>query len=354
MSKLRDFCGPPGPLLLIGVILAGGFLVQRDFRRTQTKIISALHPAVNDLPLTKATLAELLSWHRVHPIPRLSYTSIAHTRIKTLDGPIDYSIDVAEVSSVKQSLEGWMPKSPEDLPIPWPIVAGARYVSPYIFAQIASILASRIKDGAFDNNAEPVRFLMRTLAQHSVVTPTTASFIYRSDWEAFDTVIPGGWKSAFGDAAITMGLCELYEATHDADTLALAQKYATSLLWKGEKTDTLNVDDAGYLWFEEYPKVEGRFTHVLNAEIFSTFALMKLVSITGDHSYEPMIRAGLATSARYIFDVRNPGNRSYYNVGGRRIADYGPQRMVIFAAALSDITGNPIFAAAKEALMTDE
>lgn len=349
-SKVIANCGAPIPLFLtIGAVVCIGVLLH-----SQAKYRKVIDRIAKEVVASREATEEILAWQRIRPVTGLSVATIGGKRVKVLDGPIDFKVDVATATSVRGTRAGWMPSSPEELPVPWPILAHKPHVMPYEFAQILSIYAHKIEEGRMVKDAVQIRRMLGTLEEHSRVSSDRASFIYDYDLEEFDGFVAKGWRSAFGDAAVVMGLCELYEATRDPALMALARKYAASLVYDGKNTDTLYVDRAGYLWFEEYPPIEKLRTHVLNGHIFTTFALIRLSYLADDRSYEPLIRAGLATSARHILDSRNPGGRSSYNLGGKRYPDYGPERMILFAKTLKEITGNPIFAAAEVALTTDE
>jgi hypothetical protein len=148
-------------------------------------------------------------------------------------------------------------------------------------------------------------------------------------------------------------LLDLHEATADDRYLDLARSYVAGLTDTKTTEKLWRIDAAQYLWFEEYPAIDGRPTSVINGHIGSVLVLHRYWTVTGDEAVLPLIRAGLATAARYMWKVRNPGGISAYWLHDMTIPDYGPVRATNFANALLAISEHQSFRELSDALKTD-
>ena len=113
------------------------------------------------------------------------------------------------------------------------------------------------------------------------------------------------------------------------------------------------LDGSDFLWFEETPPLNGKRTHIMNGHIATVLALYRYWQVTGDESVLSLVRAGLATAARYMPEMRRPGQVLAYWLYDKSLPDYGPLRMIIMAKAMGEISDNPAFGRIEEMLLTD-
>lgn len=237
---------------------------------------------------------------------------------------------------------GWRWRREGDLPLPWPELyrANGEEFNPYTFLLNARIIAAKIKAG---DEAETFRralpYLLRQLERYSTVEPGGFAFVtYEFAYDCYGRMVPAGWRSAFGNAAVMLGLLDLYRSTGDAALLARARAYLLPLL-SVDRSDGVTVTDKDhYLWFEEYPSP---VSHVINGHIGVLLALYEYEQLTGDRSLRQFIAAGLTTMRHYLPVARHPGHPSAYGLFDLAQADYGPARIVNYVRAIAAISGDP-------------
>lgn len=301
---------------------------------------------------SSAALAELRRWNSVRPISDLQAETLAVGNVKVLNVDIG-AADVRSYLAVAEDLAMWQPKDDTDLPFPWPIRDGKPAFSSYYYAVNASILMRRWRvtgDKRFltlISVLEDARERETVREGHSAFIAASSSLIQAS------AIIPAGWRSALANAFMFVGLLDLHEGTGDERYLDLARSYVAGLTDTETSEKLWRVDASQYLWFEEYPSINGRPTSVMNGHIGVVLALHRYWTVTGDAKVLPLIKAGLATAARYMWEVRNPGGISAYWLYDPTIPDYGPVRAVRFAEALLTISGHRTFHELSEALRTD-
>jgi hypothetical protein len=289
-------------------------------------------------------------------VPDLTHISLGGKHIKAVKAELRPDVDVVSVLSLRTSLN-WTPKGPSDLPVDWPKLYIETYhqpFEPYTFAINAAIMAYQIKGKALKSDAPNIDALLAALKRYSD-TLSGGALAVRYD---FDNIlaggtIPAGWHSAFGNGAVVIGLLELAEATGDGEIRELADKYVDALRWQGTDSDIVMMDGSDFLWFEETPPLNGKPTHIMNGHIATVFSLYRYWQVTGDETVLPLVRAGLATAARYLPELRRPGQVPAYWLYDTSVPDYGPLRMINMTKTMGAISDNPVFGHIMEMLLTD-
>jgi hypothetical protein len=293
---------------------------------------------------------------KVKVVPDLTYISIGSKNVKAVKAGLHPNVDVLSALSLRHALN-WMPKGPTDIPMEWPKLYVETYhqpFNPYTFAINAAIMAYQIKGKVLTAEAPNIYALLGALKRYSDTRQGGALAVrYDFDNPTREGTIPAGWHSAFGNGAAIVGLLELTEATGNEEIRDLAGKYVDALRWDGADSDIVMLDDSDFLWFEETPLLNGKRTHIMNGHIATVFALYRYWQVTGDESVLPLVRAGLATAARYLPEMRRPGQVPAYWLYDTSLPDYGPLRLIIMTKAMGEISNNPAFGRIEEMLLTD-
>lgn len=288
-------------------------------------------------------------------IPNLQRTNIGGMWVKTLAGSIDYSYDVISIQSMNKTVPvTWSPKQPSDIPFPWPAsytIKGQLFAS-YTFAQNAIALARLYKtEGMSLRISEALNYLISQLDDY---TDNQNRIFYSFDYDLTNTKLIAPWKSALANSQAMQGLLELWNATNDTKYLNRARLLRYPLLLiNATNTELTLVDKSSWLWFEEYPPIDGIPTHVLNGHVITLFGLYRDRQLTGDTSLDNYIRAGIATAVRYYWQARRPGDTIRYWIYDYDMPDYGPLRAINFVTAMNTILPNPKLNELKDALFTD-
>lgn len=291
----------------------------------------------------------------VHIIPNLQRTSVGGAWVKTMNGTLDFSYDVVAVQSMNKTVPtSWAPTQASDIPFPWPAsyVALGQSFSAYTFAQNMIALAKLSQtEGLSPRISTAVSYL---IGQLDAYTDTSNRIFYSFPYGIAGHTLTPPWHSALANAQAMQGMLELWRVTNNGQYLAKARALRGPLLLTGGvNTGSTLVDGASWLWFEEYPAINGVPTHVLNGHVIGLFALYRDRQLTGDTSLDNYIRAGIATAARYYWQARRPGEIIRYWIYNYDIADYGPLRAINFAQAMSVILPNPKLSELVDALRTD-
>lgn len=276
------------------------------------------------------------------------WPNIAGHPVKALNVPLNMNVDVLAV----MSLGGASPWNGQSLlPVAWPpqyVNVYRQEFNPYTFAVNASMLRFNKDAAKIEDRRKSTLYLLDQLAKY---TKDDAIF-YDFDYSQADGTFQKGWTSALGNGLVALGLLDLAEAVSDPTLRTQAKRYLDKLLWKGQNTDLTLVDRSSYLWFEETPPLNGKPTHILNGHSLVVFAMYRYMQVTGDRSYEPYVKAGLATAARYFWEARRPGGIPMY-WRYDETEDYGPLRAINYADTMASISGHPIFSEFADALRTD-
>lgn len=192
------------------------------------------------------------------------------------------------------------------------------------------------------------------IGQLDAYTDTSNRIFYSFPYGIAGTTLAPPWNSALANAQAMQGMLELWKVTNDGQYLAKARALRAPLLISGGANTALTlVDSASWLWFEEYPALNGVPTHVLNGHVIVLFGLYRDRQLTGDTALDNYIRAGIATAARYYWQARRPGDIIRYWIYNYDMPDYGPLRAINFANAMNVILPNPKLLELTDALITD-
>jgi hypothetical protein len=120
------------------------------------------------------------------------------------------------------------------------------------------------------------------------------------------------WYSGMGQGEALSAFVRLYKITEENEYLEIAEKIFRSFTYlKGENEPWIvYVDEAGYLWIEEYPREEP--THVLNGFIFGIYGLYDYYLLKKDTLSKQLLQASITTIRQYISEFRNEGDISFY------------------------------------------
>lgn len=287
-------------------------------------------------------------------IPGILRTNVGGAWVKTLSGSLNLGYDAIGVQSMRRAVVNWNPSQPSDIPFPWPAsyVSWGQPFSAYTFALNAIGLAGLIaSEGLSPRISAALQYLLGQLAAY---TDTQGRVFYSFNYSVNGHTFTAPWHSALANSQALQGLLELWNATGDIQYLTLARGLRGPLLLTGGVNTGLTlVDGASWLWFEEYPAINGVPTHVLNGHVISLFGLYRDRQLTSDTSLDNYIKAGIATACRYYWQARTPGEIVRYWIYDDTLPDYGPLRAINFVDAMNTILPNPKLAEVADALRTD-
>jgi hypothetical protein len=121
------------------------------------------------------------------------------------------------------------------------------------------------------------------------------------------------WYSGMAQGLALSAFSRLYLETKDARHLRIAdQIFASFRPRRREGVPWVStVDDAGYLWFEEYPR-RVRSDRAFNGHIFAVNGLYDYHRATGRSAAMHLWQAGVTAAAGHLPEIRNPGWISRY------------------------------------------
>lgn len=291
----------------------------------------------------------------VHIIPSLQRTSVGGAWVKTMNGPLNFTYDVIAIQSMNKTVPAaWAPTQPSDIPFPWPAsyITWGQPFSAYTFAQnVISLSKLILTEGMSPRISAAISYL---IGQLDAYTDSQGRVFYSFAYPLAGKTLTPPWHSTLANSQAMQGLLELWKVTSDPQYLVKARVLRAPLLMTGGVNTPLTmVDGASWLWFEEYPPLDGVPTHVLNGHTITMMGLYRDRQLTGDASLDNYIRAGIATAARYYWQARRPGEIIRYWIYSYDMPDYGPLRAINFADAMNTILPNPKLAELVDALRTD-
>ena len=163
---------------------------------------------------------------------------------------------------------------------------------------------------SFDLTAD-ARYLDRAIAQATRLVDTKV--VSRDAWYfpyPFDFALHGRaaetmrapWYSAMAQGLALSLFVDLYERTDDDAWLTAATGTVASFR-NGPEAGmpwVIHIDDAGYLWLEEYPvDPPNRSDFTLNGHLFATFGLFDYATLTSDPLTTTLFDGGVTTARRY-------------------------------------------------------
>lgn len=288
-------------------------------------------------------------------IPNLQRTNVGGAWTKTLTGTINFNVDVISIQSMNKTIPAtWNPTQAKDIPFPWPnnyIVWGQPF-SAYTFSQNMIALSKLFStEGMSPRISASISYL---IGQLDAYTDTQGRIFYSFAYPLANKTLIPPWHSTLANSQAMQGLLELWKATNDIQYLTKARFLrAPLLLTGGVNTPLTMVDSASWLWFEEYPPLDGVSTHVLNGHVITMMGLYRDRQLTGDTTMDDYIRAGIATATRYYWQARRPGDIIRYWIYDYDMPDYGPLRAINFVTTMNAILPNPKLNELKDALFTD-
>lgn len=147
----------------------------------------------------------------------------------------------------------------------------------------------------------------------------------------------------------------LYHLTSEDWYLDIANKLFGGLSKiRDSATDEIwvtTVDNAGYLWFEEYPTNPP--AHTLNGKIFAIFGLNEYWQVTGSADAEELMEQATTTVIEYFDEFRVSGNLSYYCLGHKVQSEYYHMIHARQMKALDVMTGGEVFSELEAMLLSD-
>jgi hypothetical protein len=220
----------------------------------------------------------------------------------------------------------------------------SEYYHPVKISQkILQFLNSYIKT----NNPEYLdraKLFAQKLIEISFESKDAIYFPYDFDWPLHgneEMIAP--WYSGMAQGQALSAFVRLYKITREDKYLEISEKIFRSFTYfKGENEPWIvYVDEAGYLWIEEYPmEVQ---THVLNGFIFGIYGLYDYYLLTKDPLSKQLLQASITTIHQYISEFRNEGNISFYCLK-HKVKSVEYHRIHIYQLAmLYKITGDDFF-----------
>lgn len=336
-------------LLVAALVLIGAVLNSLRQSRKREQQLGSLVASMSATPRTAAGPGP----HAVPTLTGLRLTELGAQKVKLreFDLRLDRALDAADPEFVPMDAP-----SPPRYSVPG---IGDVEFHPYQWSQELRAIASRWRRGEAQ---EPLRTELDRLC--AVAEPFTARrdgatyYRYPFPYQVGSKRLEPDWYSGFAQGMILLALVDLYRATGDEtfreQARAVFQSFEQPRRQVGQAECWVAfVDDAQYLWFEEYPTADDPQMRVLNGHVC---ALMGLYAY---HRLEPgersllLLRAGLTTMQRYAAEYRRPGQSNRYCLTPDDVADYGSQRAVNHQQWLLDVTGEPFFATMRDAFLTD-
>jgi len=162
--------------------------------------------------------------------------------------------------------------------------------------------------------------------------------------EIKDDVLKAPWYSGMVQGEALAFFTRLFEVTKKPEYLHVAEKTFLSFLHLRDNYPnlwTVEVDQAGYYWIQEYP--EENPDQTLNGFIFGLYGVYDYYLLKKDSSSQDILDAGLTTLKKYLPDFRVPGNISYYCLKHKKQSESYHQTHIEQLNMLYKITGDEFF-----------
>lgn len=128
-----------------------------------------------------------------------------------------------------------------------------------------------------------------------------------------DEIRQGPWCSGMTQGQALSAFVRTYRLTRHRPYKRVADSLFRSLevpFVDESRPSAIHVDDAGYLWIEEYPGEKPDRT--FNGFIFALFGVYDYWALTGDKDAYRMLQGAAATLLHYFPEMRRPGRISNY------------------------------------------
>lgn len=267
--------------------------------------------------------------------------------------------------------KGWQPTSGESrlgerLPFDWEDKYRHQFkqeFQPNIFYQDAIALCN-YAEATPDRRADAAKLfdeLFRRMLEYTDAEGDALWVRNDFDFELHEgDVIPAPWYGGLMNAFAASGLIKAIDCFDDPEYKTALTKLINAfrvLHFCGAKPPTRwfsYVDCNGYLWFDEYPRPDGKATLVLNGDIYAVLALAKYARRMGDRSVVPLINGNLTALKANVAQFRRPGLvNSYDLLPDHDIVDYSPVRTVRQQCQLYGLTGDDVFKTMAQTFLDD-
>ncbi|KYC26089.1 D-glucuronyl C5-epimerase family protein [Pseudomonas sp. ABFPK] len=204
--------------------------------------------------------------------------------------------------------------------------------SPYVWASNAGALQSIASDKP--RLQATIKALMDEMHANSIVDDEgNYRVIYRYQYIFDKYPISAPWYSAFGNAAIAVGLMHIRNVTGDTSNDWLINDYLDTIV-----NNYSFKTKEGNTWFAEYVSKDLPDGHVsvINGHFFVVATMYEWKGISKTNKYDKPISQGLDTMRDELPKFIQNGYFSYAD-GFPHIKDYGQQRAVNFAVAACEL-----------------
>lgn len=164
------------------------------------------------------------------------------------------------------------------------------------------------------------------------------------------------WYSAMAQGQILSLFVRLYEITHDNFYLEVSGKIFNSFNLSHYNVDGMPwvtcVDENGYLWLEEYPRLQPAYT--LNGMIFALFGVYDYYRITKNPMAENTLRGAILTIKENIDKFRVENAISHYCLRHPMVRSLKYHKIHIWQLKeLYKITGDSVFLESAKSFAAD-
>ena len=152
------------------------------------------------------------------------------------------------------------------------------------------------------------------------------------------------WYSGMAQGEALSLLTRLYQITEKSEYLESADQVFKSFTnFRGNGPWTVDIDENGYYWIEEYPNPNAASDHVLNGFIYGLYGVYDYYSLTGNIQSRAILNASLLTLKHYLPDFRNPGQISFYCLGHKQMSESYHRKHIKQLEMLYKITNDIFF-----------
>jgi hypothetical protein len=169
-----------------------------------------------------------------------------------------------------------------------------------------------------------------------------------------DDLMVAPWYSAMAQGQALSAFTRLYQVTRQARYLRFAEELFASLrnLRAGGDPWVVDLDQEGYLWFEEYAKHPGA-DRTFNGHLFTIFGLYDYWWLARDPATLRLLRGGLTAADRRGGQIRVVGGASLYCLTHRVPSAKYHAVHVRQLYTLYSMTGSQRFSQLADALLSD-
>ncbi|HWU14696.1 MAG TPA: hypothetical protein VN157_11885, partial [Caulobacter sp.] len=301
-------------------------------------------------------LQRVKAFQVVPSIQNLKIDQIGGRAVKVMDRQLDFGVDILRTVGLSHARRGWKPS--EDGRPPYPLFApgveaGQTVFSTHAFAINCAVLADLINlNGPLPYNAT-LDALVADLARNADAAAVGGRRV-RLDYDhsVFGATISAGWSSASAQAEAALGAMQLAQAKDMPEPYRLLARELITPLVAGDE-GLVRIDAGGYLWLEDMPPIHGQPLQGLHGHLLGTLAIYRYVQCTDDRTAEPVLRACLATAARYLPESRRPGDAPAFSLAYPETGTPYGAALRAMVVDLGLISGHPIFGSITSAFATD-